>query len=113
MRAMLAMLAAALAAAPAATAAAARPWLADRAAPPSQRAAALLARMNATEKLVLLQGSSGPGIGYTAAIPRLGIPQIHLEDGPSGVADWQTNVTTWPSSMTMAASWDAESKGYY
>ena len=86
-------------------AAAARPWL-DPAQPPSQRAAALIAKMTPKEKLVLLQGAGGAGIGNTAAIPSLGVPAIHLEDGPNGVADWCTEVTTWPSSMTMAASFD-------
>ena len=90
-----------------ASAAPAQPWL-DRTLPPSQRAAMLIAAMTPKEKLVLLQGASGPGIGNTAAIERLGVPEIHLEDGPNGVADWQVNVTTWPSSMTMAASWDVD-----
>jgi beta-glucosidase len=89
-----------------------QPWL-DAALPPSARAAALIAKMTPEEKLVLLQGASGPGIGNTAAIPRLGVPSIGLEDGPSGVADWQVNVTTWPSSMTMAASWDTALMGKY
>ena len=84
-----------------------RPWL-DPTQPPAVRAAALIWAMTPEEKLVLLQGSSGPGIGNTAAIPRLGVPSIGLEDGPNGVADWETNVTTWPSSMTMAASWDTQ-----
>lgn len=82
-----------------------RPWT-NPWSPPASRAAALIAHMTPKEKLVLLQGASGDGIGNTAAIPRLGIPAIHLEDGPNGVADWVTEVTTWPSSMAMAASWD-------
>eukprot|EP01050_Picozoa_sp_SAG11_P058040 SAG11_NODE_36870_length_259_cov_1.150000_1_plen_56_part_10 len=35
----------------------------DSRVPPAQRAASLLAAMNATEKLVLLHGAGGPGIG--------------------------------------------------
>ena len=102
------MILATLQTAAAATAAAVGlPWL-DRAAPPSARSAALITAMNATEKLVLLQGAGGPGIGNTAPIARLKVPQFHLEDGPNGVADWQTDVTTWPSSMTMAASFDVD-----
>jgi hypothetical protein len=80
----------------------------DASLPAAERAAKLLAAMNATEKLVLLQGASGPGIGNTAAIARLGVPAVRLEDGPNGVADWQINVTTWPSSMTMGATWDVK-----
>ena len=36
-----------------------------------------------------------------------------LTDGPSGVADWQTQVTTFPSSLTMAASWDVDAMYEY
>ena len=88
-----------------AVAAAAAPWH-DPALPPGARALLLIAAMNASERLVLLQGAPGPSIGNTAAIPRLGVPAVRLEDGPNGVADWATRVTTWPSSMTMAAAWD-------
>jgi hypothetical protein len=96
----------------AAPASAPRPWM-DKAAPPSARAAKLIAAMDPHEKLVLLQGAGGPGIGNTAPIERLGVPELHLEDGPNGVADWQVNVTTWPSSMTMAASWDTQRMKQY
>lgn len=68
----------------------------DKALPPAQRAESLLAAMNITEKLLLLQGAKGPGIGNTAPITRLGIPALRLEDGPNGVADWQTNVVSVP-----------------
>ena len=81
------------------------PWL-DAAEPPAARAAALIAEMSPNEKLVLLQGASGPGIGNTASIPRLKVPSIGLEDGPNGVADWQQDVTAFPSSLTAVASWD-------
>jgi beta-glucosidase len=75
---------------------------------PLERAKQLLDAMTVEEKLLLLQGtgSSNPAIGNTAAIPRLGVPSVHLEDGPNGVADWTTQVTTFPSSLTVAASWD-------
>ena len=62
--------------------------------------------MNRTEKLVLLQGAAGPAIGNTAPIERLGVPALRLEDGPNGVADWQQDVTAFPSSLTAVASWD-------
>lgn len=57
----------------------------DKALPPRDRALKLVAAMNLTERLVLLHGAAGDGIGNTAAIPRLGIPSFKLEDGPSGV----------------------------
>ena len=81
------------------------PWM-DASAPPEARAAALVAAMNRTEKLVLLQGAAGPAIGNTAPIERLGVPALRLEDGPNGVADWQQDVTAFPSSLTAVASWD-------
>jgi beta-glucosidase len=75
---------------------------------PAERAAMLVQRMTATEKLALLQGVKGPYIGQTAAIPRLAIPAVRLEDGPQGVADWLTNVTNFPSSLTAASAWDVD-----
>lgn len=83
------------------------PWM-DRAKPAEVRAALLIAAMNETERLVLLQGAPGPGIGNTAAIPRLAVPSFGLEDGPSGVADWQTGVTNFPSALTVAATFDPQ-----
>ncbi len=72
------------------------------------------------EKLIMLQGApesckvakvanDPPWVaGCTAPIERLGVPGFHLEDGPNGIADWTTEVTNFPSSLTAVASWDVE-----
>ena len=97
-----------------------RPWM-NRMLPPEARAKALVERMHASEKLVLLEGSPStcnaggtspagtrpPWVaGCTASIPRLGVRSFRLEDGPNGVGDWNTNVTAFPSALTVVASWD-------
>ena len=45
-------------------------------------------------------------VGYIPANPRLGIPALRLEDGPSGVADHATKVTKWPGDLHLAAMFD-------
>ena len=44
---------------------------------------------------------------------RLGIPPIHMNDGPQGFREnmWPGTTTAWPSSLTVAASWDPEATG--
>jgi beta-glucosidase len=49
---------------------------------------------------------SGSYVGNVPANTRLKIPAINLEDGPQGVADGVKEVTCWPSSLAVAASWD-------
>ena len=50
---------------------------------------------------------------YTGTIPgnhRLGIPPLHMNDGPQGYVDTQLpgTSTAWPSSLAMATSWDVD-----
>ena len=81
------------------------PW------PPNARSEAeqMLMKMNLTEKVDMLHGwlSGGYG-GSVIANTRLGIPRLNLEDGPQGVGDGLTQVTAFPSAMTVAGSWDRD-----
>lgn len=66
------------------------------------RPAALVAEMTLEEKVGLLNGT-----GFaTRAIPRLGIPALKMTDGPLGVR-WEPS-TSFPSGLSMAASFDRE-----
>lgn len=82
-----------------------------------ERANDLLKRMTVEEKATMLAGS-----GWMESAPneRLGIPAIHMADGPLGVRSWVgssalTNAannpvkiesTSFPSGVAMAATWD-------
>lgn len=97
-----------LGAASLALACAASPW------PPSarQQAVALVAKMNLTQKISIVHGYGNHEptnyVGFTNAIPEVGIPGINEEDGPQGVADGVTEVTSWPSALTVAMAWDPQ-----
>ena len=92
---------------------------------PDQRAEALVRRMTLDEKIHLLHGSLGfaygdqptppgarGGAGFVAALPRLGIPAIQLNDGPLGVRNigggHDSRATAFPSSQALAATFDVE-----
>jgi beta-glucosidase len=91
----------------------ARPWMdADR--PPAERAALLLEAMSLEEKVAMLHGVCRfevPGCGFTIGkIPaneRLGIPALHLTDGPAGVRNGQP-ATSFPAPVAIAASWNTD-----
>lgn len=78
------------------------PW------PPSamQRAQALVSQMNLTEKLSLLQGDASLYAGHLPAVTRLGLPDFRLEDSGSGVADGLQQATAFPTTLSVAQSWD-------
>ena len=75
------------------------------------RAAALVQRMTLDEKLQLVHGTGRPlnTAGYAGlirGIPRLGIPDLIIGDGPSGVGNGAHGVTAFPSPLTVASTWD-------
>src|SRR5262245_55234417 len=81
-----------------------------RFAPPSahieRRVAALVDAMTLPEKISLLGGK--PGVGSTFGVPRLGIPELRLADGPMGVHWWCDAATAYPAIIAAAAAWDTE-----
>jgi beta-glucosidase len=60
----------------------------------------LLSRMTLEEKLTLLSGT-----GFdTVPVPRLGIPALHMTDGPAGIRTGPA--TSFPAGVALAASFD-------
>lgn len=66
------------------------------------RVDALLSKMTLDEKIALIGGIND---FYTPAIPRLGIPELRMSDGPLGVHDYGPT-TAYPAGIALAASWD-------
>eukprot|EP01032_Pedospumella_encystans_P034705 gene34705-39237_t len=79
----------------------------------SERAAAMLAQMNSTEKFAMMHGHFGVYVGNIYGNERLGIPPINMQDGPQGFRTTDKSggdgtTTAWPSALSIAASWDGE-----
>lgn len=77
-----------------------------------RKVCALLASMTLEEKMDLCHGhSEGRGIegngGYNPGVPRLGVPEIRMFDGPAGVTSLY-ETTGLPVQEMLAASWDPE-----
>ena len=88
-----------------------RAWC-DKALTPDKRAALLVRAMTQDEKITLLAGApAGVHTGATAAIPRLGVPQSYMTDGPVGVR--QGAATAMPAPIALAATFDPELAALY
>jgi beta-glucosidase len=96
------------------------PWM-DKSLSPDQRADLLIAQMTLEEKIGLVHGvnqslESLGGAGYVPGVPRLGIPDLEMTDGRSGVANTGLHgryATALPSALGNAASWDVKSAYEY
>ncbi|MET7520449.1 hypothetical protein ABZS88_45410 [Streptomyces sp. NPDC005480] len=75
----------------------------------SPRVAALIARMSLDEKLSFVHGGTDPRTlgkaGYIFGVPRLGIPELRLTDGPVGVRG-NAHATAMPAPVALASSFD-------
>lgn len=78
-----------------------------------RKVGALLVAMTPEEKMNLCHGHANPegmqvaNAGYNPGIPRLGVPEIRMFDGPAGVTSvYET--TGLPVQEMLAASWDTE-----
>jgi beta-glucosidase len=85
----------------------------------SARVRQLLSRMSRTEKMAVIRGAQEPAdvtlgqAGWTAGVPRLGVPDLRFADGPPGVLVRHPS-TGMPSTLSMAATFspaDAEETG--
>ena len=67
-----------------------------------QRAKALVSQMTLEEKIDYI---SGPKSFYIRAVPRLGIPEIRMADGPQGIRN-NTQSTLYPCGILSASTWN-------
>lgn len=72
--------------------------------PLEQRVSHLFSRLTLNEKVALLHGC-GDTMGY-GNIPRIGLPEILMTDGPQGVRLDTGTATAFPCGLAMAATWD-------
>jgi len=76
---------------------------------PHARAVRLVAQMTLDEKMGFIQGNKDMNYGYTGVVPgvpRLGIPDLRMNDGPQGFRAAEPSTTQWPSGLTLAHSFD-------
>jgi beta-glucosidase len=78
----------------------ARPSAADL----EKRVDSILSQMTLEEKIDYLGGINDY---YLRAIPRLGLPELKMSDGPLGVHNYGVS-TAYPAGIALAATWDPE-----
>ena len=105
------------------------PWMKANLSP-DQRAALVLKEMTLDEKIAMIHGVGMPtddpltpenalsnrGVGYSAGVPRLGIPGIDMSDAAYGVRSSGVNgrySTALPANVAAAASWDTDAAFEY
>lgn len=71
------------------------------------KASKLVAQMTLDEKANMTGGVVGRCAGTLGSVPRLGIPEFCLEDGPAGVR-YVHGVSQFPAGLTAAATWDRD-----
>ncbi len=77
------------------------------------RARAVVKKMTLDEKITELHGIRTPDqYRVIPGIPHLGIPALHMTNGPAGVgpggAGPQKKATAWPAPIALAATWDPD-----
>lgn len=76
---------------------------------PSKRIAALIKKMTLDEKIGMVTSRPDPATlgeaGYVPGVPRLGIPELRLADGPAGVRV-NAHATAMPAPIAMASTFD-------
>ena len=70
-----------------------------------QRAREIVSRMTLQEKIEYISGYTSFSL---RAIPRLGIPEIKLADGPQGIRNHAPKSTLYPSGILSASTWNRE-----
>ncbi|CAJ2507434.1 Uu.00g086200.m01.CDS01 [Anthostomella pinea] len=68
------------------------------------KAVDMVSNMTLAEKVNI---TAGPCVGNTGSVPRLGFPQLCLQDGPLGVRTTD-NITAFPAGITTGATWDKD-----
>jgi len=69
-----------------------------------QRVDSILSRMTLEEKITYIGGINN---FFIRPVPRLGIPELKMSDGPLGVHDYGPT-TAYAAGIALAASWDTD-----